>query len=266
MNNIEQKEAQFHDQWAEDTNLNQVYVDQAFESISGPENRQILAWMGDLKGKKVLELGCGLGEASVYFAKKGADVTSTDISPKMVETAEKLAQLHGTSVKGLVVSANNLNNIPDNFFDYTYAGNLLHHVDIVKCITELRPKLKDGGQAFFWDPIAYNPVINIYRRIATKVRTEDEHPLKREDIENIKKVFSKVEIQYYWLTSLGVFLWFFAVKRIDPNKERYWKKILEDSDKLEPFLKLSQKVDSFLFKWLPPLRYLAWNIVLKCNK
>lgn len=266
MNNIEQKEADFHDQWAKETQLDKVLVDKAFESISAPENRQILRWMGDLKGKKILEIGCGLGEASVYFAKNGAEVTSTDISPKMVETAEKLAGLHGTKVGGIVVSANDLNNIPDNYYDFTYAGNLLHHVDIIKCVSQLKPKLKEGGKAFFWDPVAYNPVINVYRLIATKVRTEDEHPLKAKDIKNIMSVFSKVELRYFWLTSLLIFLWYYVVKRINPNEERYWKKIIEDADDITPFLKKSQLIDDFLFKWIPPLRYLAWNVVIKAEK
>lgn len=266
MNSIEEKEAIFHDDWADHTNIAQVYVDEAFESRASPENRQIISWMGSLKDKKILEIGCGLGEASVYFAKQGASVTATDISPKMVEKVQELATFHNVSVEGKVVSANNLDNLPNSHYDYTYAGNLLHHVDILKAITLLRPKLKEGGIAFFWDPIAYNPVINVYRKIASKVRTEDEHPLKAKDISDIKSVFSKVELKYFWLTSMGIFLWYYFIRRIDPNKERYWKLILQESDKISPFLKYSQVFDEFLFRVFPPLRYLAWNVVIKAYK
>lgn len=266
MNFIEEKEAVFHDSWADSTDVSKVYVDQAFETRSSPENRQILRWMGNLNNKKVLEVGCGLGEASVYFAKKGAIVTATDISPKMVEKVQELANFHNVQVEGIVVSANNLDNLPDDYYDFTYAGNLLHHVDVVKCVSLLKPKLKDGGIAFFWDPIAYNPIINIYRKMATKVRTEDEHPLTLKDIKAIKSVFSKVEIEYFWLTSLAIFIWYFFIKRIDPNKERYWKKILEDAEEISKFLKFSQTVDSYLFKIFPPLRYLSWNIVIRAHK
>ena len=40
---------------------------------------------------------------------------------------------------------------------------------------------------FSWDPLKYNFFINVYRKIATDVRTEDEHPLSIEDINLIKK-------------------------------------------------------------------------------
>jgi 2-polyprenyl-3-methyl-5-hydroxy-6-metoxy-1,4-benzoquinol methylase len=266
MSTVEQKEAAFHDQWAEETSLDEIYLKEAFESLSSPENKQILEWMGPLKGKKILELGCGLGEASAYFATQGAKVLASDISEKMVQNAKRLAHHYGAEIDGVVVSANHLDNIENETFDFIYAGNLLHHVDIAMCINNLKPKLKQGGTAFFWDPIAYNPAINIYRRIATKVRTEDEHPLTRRDIKLIQNEFSVVETKFFWFTSLVVFFWFYFIQRVDPNKERYWKKILKDAKKIEPILSVTHKVDQFIFFIIPPLRMLAWNIVIRAKR
>ena len=42
-------------------------------------------------GFKVLDVGCGTGRYSIALAQKGASVTGTDISPKMIELAEKAA-------------------------------------------------------------------------------------------------------------------------------------------------------------------------------
>jgi SAM-dependent methyltransferase len=265
MNSIEEKEASFHDIWASDTDLSSVFVNQAFETNSSPENKKILEWMGSVKDKKILELGCGLGEASVYLAKLGANVLATDISPLMVKRVQELAKYHHVKVESMVVSANNLNNVPNDSFDYAYAGNLLHHVNIELCVKQVQMKLKDGGIAFFWDPIAYNPLINIYRRIARKVRTEDEHPLRVKDIKTIRDVFPKVDLEFFWLTSLSVFAWYF-ISGVDPNKDRYWKKILREADKVSWFLKISQAIDRLLFKIIPPLKYLAWNVVIKAQK
>lgn len=266
MSKTEANEIAFHDEWAKSTSANEIYVLESFESESSPENRQILSWMGDLRGKKILELGCGLGEASTYFALKGASVTATDISPHMVEKAIEVAKANGASIDGKVVSANSLVNIDSNSFDYIYAGNLLHHVDIEKCVEMLSEKLKSGGSAFFWDPIAYNPVINIYRKMASSVRTSDEHPLKKSDLKNIKKHFSRITIKYFWLTAMSVFIWYYFIEKKDPNKTRYWKQILKDADKLNRPLKWLHHLDSFIFACCPPIRWLAWNIVIKADK
>ena len=42
--------------------------------------------------KTLLDVGCGLGEASVYFAMEGACVTSLDISKSMLDSVAKTTQ------------------------------------------------------------------------------------------------------------------------------------------------------------------------------
>ena len=78
---------------------------------------------------------------------------------------------------------------PDSTFDVVYAANLLHHVDIEETLIEAKRILKPDGVFVSWDPLAHNPVINIYRRLAMGVRTEDEHPLKMKEIAFFKKHF-----------------------------------------------------------------------------
>jgi len=99
-------------------------------SLDRPGNRCILRQIdlrGGLKGKRVLDVGAGLGESSVYFALQGADVTTTDISPEMVAFAQRLAEHHGTSVRGAVSTGESLNVDPGSF-DYVYIANTVHHV------------------------------------------------------------------------------------------------------------------------------------------
>jgi magnesium-protoporphyrin O-methyltransferase len=43
----------------------------------------------DLRGARVLDAGCGTGAMAVALAKRGADVVAVDISPALVEIAEK---------------------------------------------------------------------------------------------------------------------------------------------------------------------------------
>ena len=91
---LHHRETEFHDEWARSTDLNDINVREAFEAPTAMENKFILKMMGDLKGKRILDIGSGLGESSVYFSLMGAQVTTVDISPGMVETAVRLGELH----------------------------------------------------------------------------------------------------------------------------------------------------------------------------
>lgn len=263
--NILKKEEDFHDKWANSVNLDDVLVDEFFEACTSPENRQIMKWLGDVKGKKVLELGCGLGEASVYLAKKGAKVTATDLSGGMLKVAEKVAQKHQTYIDTVKCSADSIP-FEENSFDIVYAANILHHVDLEAVMRESSRVLKRGGYFVSWDPLAHNPVINVYRKLASAVRTEDEHPLRMSDLEIYRKYFRKVRYDGKWFLTNLIFLKFFFVDRINPSEERYWKLILKDYKKLEKLYFRLEKWDRFLLKRFPFLKRYCWNIVVIAKK
>ena len=61
--------------------------------------------MGDLIDKYLLDLGCGAGKNSVYFAKKGARCLATDYSSGMVDVAVNLAEKNSVKVEGKVMDA-----------------------------------------------------------------------------------------------------------------------------------------------------------------
>jgi len=266
--NLLEKEAVFHDEWAKQIDVSKIDVTRFFESQSVPENKWLISDLrAGFDNNSLLELGCGAGESSVYFARLGARVTATDISPEMLKVAVKLATENGVSIDTVLTGAEDLSVFPDASFDIVYAANLLHHVKIYNCISEVKRVLKPGGIGLFWDPIHYNPIINIYRKLASNVRTEDEHPLRVGDLNNIREIFSnKVTFRFFWFTGLAVFLKYYLVDRLDPNKVRYWKKVVDDSVVLDKFLSWSHKFDQLLFKLCPPLKFLSWNIAIKVEK
>ena len=221
--------------------------------------------LGSLKNKKILELGCGTGEASVFFSKRRAKVVATDVSAGMLKVAKKLSQKNQVYIKLKQCSAYKTP-FSDESFDIIYAANLLHHVDVERVLREVQRILKKGGIFISWDPLAHNPIINIYRRIAINVRTEGEHPLKMSEIRLFRKYFSKVEYKTTWLITLIIFLKFFFIDRIDPNRERYWKKILIDHKKLEKTYLNLEKIDKFLLKNFPFLERYCWNIIVFAYK
>lgn len=259
-------ERDFHDAWAESEQVELIDVRGSNEVCTAPEMRYITRRLGNLKGKRLLDVGCGLGEASVYFAMQGADVTSSDLSQGMLDAATRLAQANGVMVRQHLASAEDMCLSADQTFDVIYAGNLLHHVDIEATLSRIRPHLADGGVLVTWDPLAYNPAINVYRGMAMEVRTPDEHPLTLKDIRSFKKYFGHVETRYFWFTTLIIFVIMALAQRRDPNKERFWKVILKEGPKWAWLYHPLAFVDRVLLAVLPPLRLLCWNVVVVARK
>jgi 2-polyprenyl-3-methyl-5-hydroxy-6-metoxy-1,4-benzoquinol methylase len=260
------RERRFHDGWASRTAVSDVHVRAAFEAVTAPENRFILGRMGDLRGRRVLDLGSGLGEAAVYFALRGARVTATDISPEMCALARRAGQEHGGEIEAVATPVERLD-VPAESFDVVYGANLLHHVaDIDSTLAAVRRALRPGGRCFFWDPLAYNPVINLYRRMATAVRTPDEHPLDFGVLRLFRRHFVGVRHREFWLTTLVLFAKYYLVDRVHPNADRYWKRILdEDPSRIGWWFSPLQRLDQVLLR-LPLVRRLAWNTVIWADR
>jgi ubiquinone/menaquinone biosynthesis C-methylase UbiE len=262
---ILKKEQDFHDRWAAAIDVEGIHVRDYFEACTAPENRFILSQLGEVRGQHLLDLGCGAGENSVYFASRGARCVASDYSPGMVDVALKLAAANGVTVEGRVINAMAID-FPDNTFDIVYASNLLHHIpDPQQTLREMHRVLKPGGVACFWDPLKHNPIINVYRRMATEVRTEDETPLDIALVDFVRSLFSQTIYDTFWLASLWIFLQFYLIERVNPNQERYWKKIIVEQQRLQSEYLMLESIDR-LMKKLPLMKRYAWNLAVVARK
>lgn len=260
-------EEHFHDEWAHSVSIKELDIEAQFNGSTGPEYKQLVDYLGDVKGKKVLNLGCGLGEEAVYLAKLGANVVAIDISKGMIDATKKLAKKYKVEKKITYhqMDAEKLT-FKDNSFDGIAGCNILHHVNIKKSIKEVKRVLKKNGVAVFSEPLIYNPVINVYRAMADQVRTDHERPLNDEDMAYIKKVFPKMKHKEFHLFTLLIFVWFFVGERLHPNKARYWKKILTEAKKYEKPFKVLHGIDRGLFAIVPFLQKYCWVTVIRVEK
>lgn len=252
----------FHDEWAASVDVTKINVRQMNEACTAPEMRFIRRQLGDLRGKTLLDVGCGLGEASVYFALEGATVTASDISPGMCDAAKRLAAANGVAIDTHVAAVEDMKMSPDRQFDLIYTGNTLHHADLPVMLDRILPHLKPDGVFVSWDPVAYNPVINVYRAMAKEVRTEDEHPLRLRDVREVRSRFESSETRWFWFTTLLIFILMAVVQFRSPNKERYWKKVIEEADSWAWLYRPLAALDRGLLAVLPFLRPLCWNVVI----
>jgi ubiquinone/menaquinone biosynthesis C-methylase UbiE len=258
-------EKEFHNQWAENLRLEELLVRESFESPTAIENRYALSQMGDLRGKKILDLGCGAGESAVYFALCGAEVYGCDISNGLLEVAKQLAEKYNVHIEMITGSASSLP-YKDAFFDCVFANGVLHHVRLGAALKEVSRVLKPGAKAVFVEPLAYNPVINIYRKMAEEVRSEHEKPLTLPQIYKIKNYFATFAHREFWFFSLFVFLHFFFVRGWHPSKVRYWKRVIEEGKNYEGMFSVLERLDRILLTCLPFLGWLCWNTVIVVTK
>lgn len=274
----QEREASFHDRWVYsiDVHHNNIAVRESFESPTAVENMFILSLFGDIEGKTILDLGCGVGDAAVYFATKGATVYAIDVSPGMVDATRRLAHKHGVSerlhAKQMVAEALRFD---DMSFNFVYGNGILHHVNFMQTSREVYRVLEPGGLAAFIEPLCYNPVIWVYRALARSVRTEDERPLSAKDIYNLCNGHQPNYVSLQWretshrefhMFTLLIMVWFLIGERILPSEERYWKRFAEQGHRYRLAFELLNSVDQFFYRYFPISRWLSWNTVITLRK
>lgn len=80
------------------------------------------------RGKKVLEIGCGIGTDSVNFARHGADLTVIDISEKSLELCRKRFEIYDLKARFYCGSAEELHSfLPLEAYDLIYSFGVIHH-------------------------------------------------------------------------------------------------------------------------------------------
>ncbi|HHJ38795.1 MAG: bifunctional 3-demethylubiquinol 3-O-methyltransferase/2-polyprenyl-6-hydroxyphenol methylase [Methylothermaceae bacteria B42] len=116
-----------------------------------PLRLQFISEFTDIKGQKIVDVGCGGGILSEALAREGAEVLGIDLSEDLVNVADLHALDEGvTSVKYRTVSAEELAQEMPESFDVVTCMEMLEHVprpaSIVHACAEL---VKPGGKVFF---------------------------------------------------------------------------------------------------------------------
>jgi ubiquinone/menaquinone biosynthesis C-methylase UbiE len=163
--------------------------------------------LGSIKGKRVLDIGCGTGLYSLTFLKLGAqEVCGQDLSQDYIDLNSKNAKrLNFDNFVGKVGDCSSLQ-FEDNSFDLVFCGDVFEHIDDSlkeKFIAEAYRVLKPGGIFTLKTPNkSYLKVTNYLHRIKailkftnpfnihiahTKNNPDNEHHglINHENLENI---------------------------------------------------------------------------------
>ncbi len=99
------------------------------------------------KGKKILEIGVGLGADHQMWAEQGCDLHGVDLTERAINWTKKRFEVFGLKSNLQVGDAENLP-FADSEFDVVYSwGVLLYCPDMYRAISEVHRLLKPGGEA-----------------------------------------------------------------------------------------------------------------------
>ena len=99
-----------------------------------------------LRGRRVLELGCGLGAISAGLARRGARLTALDLTWTGVRSVTRRFTLDGTRASAVQGDAMRLP-FHDASFDFVWSWGVLPYVPDLACaLAEMHRVLKPGGE------------------------------------------------------------------------------------------------------------------------
>ncbi len=165
------------------------------------------AIMGDVRGKRVLEIGCGGGANSVILALKGATVVGVDISPKAIQAARQLAARHGVEDRvdfQAIPLESYLALNQGQPFDVICGFAVLHHLLPVlgETLTRLATAAHPETTWVFSEPVATSQWMqNLRLRLPLKVDgTPDERPLNNADLAVIREHLPAMKMDLFCAT------------------------------------------------------------------
>jgi ubiquinone/menaquinone biosynthesis C-methylase UbiE len=166
--------------------------------------RPAFGQLGEVRGLRVLDFGCGHGMAAVVLARRGSEVTAFDLSHGYLAEARDRAAANGVSIHFVQADGERLP-FADGAFDRIWGNAVLHHLEVGTAARELFRVLGPGGIAVFCEPWGENPLLSWARRrlpYPGKERTPEEQPLRQAHLRLLRRVFPCVEVRGFQLLSM----------------------------------------------------------------
>ena len=106
--------------------------------------------IGDVEGKKALDIGCGEGKDIIYLAEKGFDAYGFDITESGIRKTELLAKNRNVDIDAFVADVNNFE--LDETFDFVYSTGTIQYLfdeNIEPFFKKIKNMVNVGGYVYF---------------------------------------------------------------------------------------------------------------------
>jgi 2-polyprenyl-3-methyl-5-hydroxy-6-metoxy-1,4-benzoquinol methylase len=131
--------------WFEEVDRRFIFGARLFAHEDSPFDKIIP--FSEMKGKRVLEIGCGMGLHSELMTRAGAEVVAVDISETSVEATKRRFELKNLQIEVYRGDAVELQ-FPPESFDYVWSWGAIHHSAYTgRIVRQFDRVLRPGGQA-----------------------------------------------------------------------------------------------------------------------
>lgn len=211
--------------------------------------REALDSIGDVRGLRVLDYGCGFGRLGMYLSLCGAIVSGFDLSGTAVETANQSARRYGLSARFEQMDAEKLG-YADGSFDLVVGFGVLHHViKYERAGSELFRVLAPSGRGVFHETLWDNPFINFARRFTSVHADAGDAHLTEQNIREFSRDFNQVRLEKRHLL--------YMLKRLAKLPQGDLSAPVEP----RPFWRRVKSLDRQILR-LPPLRKYCGEVIV----
>lgn len=213
----------------------------------------------NVEGKRILIYGCGTDLLPSWFSLRGAIVDAIDISDAAIQYQNVLKNVLKLDLNAFVADAHNTT-LPDEQYELIVGKAILHHLSLNTALHEIHRLLVPNGLAVFRDVLQGNLFTRFFRKITPYLRTNDEYPLRKENIQSICSVFNLVEFKTSSLIAQIPTVFFIIINRVWKIRLKFINNILLQ------MISFLDNIDQFLLRLLPFLKYQTWLCVIVLKK
>ncbi len=205
------------------TNLWRRLRARAFAAVRGAHIQESIwslhrEWLGDIANARVLDLGCGAGNAlTAYLAQHAREYVAVDLSETRIEELRRrLRKVPGRSIRTHVGDFLDPS-FPYGDFDVVYAMAVCHHFRYLEAfLLQLKSRMSPAGLVVTYDPLQTWVPIRIARAAFRGFQTdrEWEFPFTHRALRSFETQFDVLAIQGVY----GASKWAIPLSMISPTK------------------------------------------------